>query len=494
MPEPDDITLLRRYAEEHSEAAFAALTERHVNLVYSTALRRVGSPHAAEEIAQAVFIILAKKAGALSSRTVLSGWLYSTARLTAANFLRGEIRRQQREQEAHMQSMLNEPPADETWAQIAPLLEDAMTQLGERDRDALVLRFFENKNLREVGAAIGTNEDAAKMRVNRALEKLRKILGKHGVHSTTAVIAGAVSAHSIQAAPLGLAKTISAVAIAKEVAAASGSTMTLVKGALKVMAWTKAKTAVVVGVGLLLVAGTTTVAVKEITRDDSWRVRFFDSDVLDKAKPQVRILPAKSLPGGYGTSLLSHGGFGMMGIAAPVKGIVAIAYDANLLRTIFPPDMPRGNYDFIAKLPPGSKKDVFEALQEEVKKKFGLIAHIETREIDVLLLTAQDHARPGLKTPAQQNVSSPSWDPTRELRLENQPIQTLANLLESNFQEPIIDRTGIEGSFDVYLRWNVKDPKHPDLGALKQVLYDELGLELVPGRAPMQVLVVKKVN
>ena len=114
--------------------------------------------------------------------------------------------------------------------------------------------------------------------------------------------------------------------------------------------------------------------------------------------------------------------------------------------------------------------------------------------MDVLLLQAQDHARPGLKTPAPQNGSFHSWDQSRELRMENQPMTTLANLLESNFQEPIVDRTGIDGNFDVYLKWNVKDPRHPDLAALKQVLSDELGLELVPGRAPMYVLVVEKAN
>ena len=109
MPEMDDIALLRQYAERNSEAAFATLVGRHVNLVYSIALRSVGNPHAAEEITQAVFIILARKARGLSQRTILSGWLYQTTRLTAANFLRGEIRRQQREQEAYMQSLLNEP-------------------------------------------------------------------------------------------------------------------------------------------------------------------------------------------------------------------------------------------------------------------------------------------------------------------------------------------------------------------------------------------------
>src|SRR5271156_2934796 len=188
----DDHELLAQYAQgprEHSEAAFAALAERHVNLVYSTTLRSVGNAHAAQEIAQAVFIILANKDGKLSHRVVLSGWLYQTTRLTAANFLRGEIRRQQREQEAFMQSTLQEPADDLAWRQITPLLDEALGKLGECDRNAIVLRFFENKNLREVGVAAGTSEDAAKMRVNRALEKLRKIFGKRGAVFSAGAIA-----------------------------------------------------------------------------------------------------------------------------------------------------------------------------------------------------------------------------------------------------------------------------------------------------------------
>src|SRR5882724_11925735 len=243
MPEPDDITLLREFAASESETAFATLVSRHINLVYSVALRSTGNTHAAQEISQAVFIILARKATNWPQHAVLSGWLYQTTRLTAANFLRTEIRRQKREQEAFMQSTLNEFES-EAWPQIAPVLDDVMMRLGERDRNAIVLRFFENKNLREVGAAIGASEDAAKMRVNRALEKLRKIFGKRGVTFSAAAIAGAVSTNSVQAAPVGLAKTISAVAIAKG-AAAGGSTLTLVKGALKIMAWTKMKTAVI---------------------------------------------------------------------------------------------------------------------------------------------------------------------------------------------------------------------------------------------------------
>ena len=147
--------------------------------------------------------------------------------------------------------------------QIAPLLDGAMEQLGQKDHDALVLRFFEGRNFKEVGAALGASEDAAKMRVNRALEKLRKFFTKRGVSSTTAIIAGAISANSVQAAPVALAKSVTAVAIAKG-AAASGSTLTLIKGALKIMAWTKMKTVIVVGSVVLLSAGTGIVTVKTI--------------------------------------------------------------------------------------------------------------------------------------------------------------------------------------------------------------------------------------
>jgi RNA polymerase sigma factor (sigma-70 family) len=260
MHERDDITLLREFAATESEAAFATLVQRHVNLVHSVALRSTGSSHAAQEISQAVFIILARKANSWPQHAVLSGWLYQTTRLTSANFLRGEIRRQKREQEAYMQSTLNESEP-EAWRQVAPLLDDALDKLGERDRNAIVLRFFENKNLRDVGAGLGVNEDAAKMRVTRAVEKLRKLFLKRGVALSAVAITGAVAANSVQAAPLALAKSVTAVAMMKGVAA-SGSTLTLIKGVIKIMAWTKIKTAVVVGGVILLAAGTTAVMVQ----------------------------------------------------------------------------------------------------------------------------------------------------------------------------------------------------------------------------------------
>ena len=266
----DDMALVREYARGNSEEAFAALVSRHVNLVYSVALRQVRDPHLAEEVTQAVFIILARKAGSLGPKTILSGWLCRTARYVSADALKNQRRRERREQEAYMQSILNESesdalsrrnPMEADWLQIAPLLDTAMAQLGEKDHNAVVLRFFEGRNFKDVSAALGTSEDGAKMRVNRALEKLRKFFTKRGVTLSAALIAGAVSANSVQAAPAGL--IISSVAAAKGSAAAA-STLTLVKGALKLMAWAKAKTAIVIGAAAILATGTTAVVVGEI--------------------------------------------------------------------------------------------------------------------------------------------------------------------------------------------------------------------------------------
>lgn len=253
----DDMALLQEFAQSGSDEAFAALVARHINMVYSVALRQVGDASLAEEITQVVFIILAQKAGSLGSNTILSGWLCRTARFASANALTIQRRRQHREQEDYMQSC---PSETEAWKHIAPLLDEAMAKLGHKDHDAIVLRFFEEKTMRDVGAGLGMNETAARKRVNRAVEKLRNLLTRRGTTLSAAVIVAAISAHSVQAAPASLVATVTA-ASAKG-AATTISSLTLLKGTLKLMAWTKLKTAAAVAAIAVLAVGTTTLALQ----------------------------------------------------------------------------------------------------------------------------------------------------------------------------------------------------------------------------------------
>ena len=255
----DDMDLVRQYARCKSEEAFATLVSRHVNLVYSVALRQVRDAHLAEEITQTVFIILARKAGSLTSKTVISGWLYRTARYASAKAVTMQLRRQHREQEAYMRAQLNEIESN-TWMQIEPVLDTAMAQLGEKDHNAVVLRFFEDRNFKDISASLGTTEAGAKMRVNRALEKLRAFFTKRGLTFSAAAIAGAIAANSVQAAPIGLATSVTVAAI--KGTTVTTSTLALIETTLKFMAWTKLKTAVLVGTIAIMAAGTATVTMQ----------------------------------------------------------------------------------------------------------------------------------------------------------------------------------------------------------------------------------------
>jgi RNA polymerase sigma factor (sigma-70 family) len=247
----DDIDLLREYATGQSGTAFATLVSRYTNLVYSTALRQVRDPQLAEEITQVVFIILARKADSFDAKVILPGWLYRTTGHVSKSALKRELRRQHREQEAYMQSTLHETgPA---WERLSPLLDEAMSRLAEADRDALVLRFFEGRNLNEIGTTLGVSEEAAKKRVSRAVEKLQSYFSRRGINSTAAIISAAISANSVHAAPVSLAKSVTAIAMTKG-GAITGPTLSLVKGALKLMAWSKMKLAVILGASALAVA------------------------------------------------------------------------------------------------------------------------------------------------------------------------------------------------------------------------------------------------
>ena len=255
----DDVELLHEYAGSKSEQAFATLVGRHVDLVYSAALRQVRDRHLAEEVTQTVFIRLARKAGTIHSGVILSGWLFRTTRFVASEVVRMEGRRRHREQKA-METVL-ESQSDSPWEQIAPLLDDAMAGLSETDRDAMLLRFFENKSLKQVGLALGINDDAAQKRITRALEKLRSFFARRGKVISASVLSGALSTSAVQAAPAALAASVTAAAMLS--GAMAGSALTL--GSLKFMAWTNLKSAVTVAVCALTAATTLVIESRKVS-------------------------------------------------------------------------------------------------------------------------------------------------------------------------------------------------------------------------------------
>jgi len=320
------------------------------------------------------------------------------------------------------------------------------------------------------------------------LDKLRAIFVKRGVTLTATVIAGAVAANSVQAAPAMLAKSATAVAITKGVAA-SGSTLTLIKGAVKIMAWTKVKTAIVASVVVLLAVGTTTVTVKEIQKhsfDDSWRTPNLDSKKLDQVSPQVRIVPTKIHPQ---SGWARNNRMKVMGVGESLPEILGVAYAfSSPARTIISTELSEAKYDFIANLPAGNA----EALQQQIKKKFGLVGRIETRETDVMLLKVKYPNAQGLKRNVNRRQSMRSG--SGEYTYTGQPLSSFAGNLEYRFKIPVINQTGLAGSFDFHLKWNQSDDQSLDFENLKQALTDQLGLELVPSREPIEMLVVEKVK
>jgi uncharacterized protein (TIGR03435 family) len=550
MPDANDMDLVREFTRDNSEAAFTELVRRHINLVYSVARRCTGNDGDAHDVTQAVFIILARKAAGLREKTLLTGWLYETTRFAAARLRRTNARRHAREQEAYMQSTLNEADNSAVWEKLSPHLEAAMDKLNAADRALLVLRFYENKSGPEAAALLGIREDAAHKRVTRAIEKLRKFFAQRGLTLSGAAIAGAVSANSVQAAPVAFVKTISAIAVAKG-AAATSSTLTLVKGALKIMAWSKMKMAIAATAVVLLAAGTTTVTVREYNehRIYSWQLPHFNStnymntlaivhSVLEKTAPQVRIVPTihpqgvmewPNYVGGVSTSwidgkIITHTNpIQFLGLGTTVYQMLQIAYrvgdDSHTLVTT---PLPQGLYDFIANLPNGSP----EALQSEIKRKFGLVGTWRMVETNVLLLKLADPGVHGFKSAGSLmqelnlNINSLGGPMMYELGQAQKEVTALKNNvfyrtkyrfnttvdvlikwngLERVFNLPIIDETGLTNRYDFVTTFDFNIPEvggfgNPDKEMWKSVLAEQLGLELIPTNMPIEILVIEKVK
>ena len=273
-------TLLAEYAANGSETAFRELVTRYIDFVYSAASRMVQSaPHLAEDVTQIVFADLARKAGSLSREVMLGRWLHRHTCYVAANLIRGERRRHARERRA-----LNVMPdhSPENLAQITPILDDAINHLGAEERTAILLRFFEQRDLRSVGLALGGSEEAARKRVSRALDKLQVLLKRRGVALSTAALATVLATGTVKAAPAGLAVSVGTSALA----GATPGALTL----LKLMAMTKLKAGIA---GAIIAAGIATTIV--VQQNAQAKIRQ-DEATLQQQSAQLAQLRADNTP------------------------------------------------------------------------------------------------------------------------------------------------------------------------------------------------------
>ncbi|MEO5960071.1 MAG: sigma-70 family RNA polymerase sigma factor [Opitutaceae bacterium] len=246
----DDAELLRLYVHSSSEAAFAELVRRYIKLVYQTARRQVGSDGStAEDVTQTVFSLLARKAALLTRHQSLAGWLHTTSRFAASQAIRTERRRRSREQEAHlMQELSNDCGSTTDWDQLRPVIDEVLGELNESDRETVLLRYFADLPLAQIGAKFKITENTARMRVDRALGKLHALLTRRGVTSTSAMLATMLVSEANGAMPAALAATVTSTALAGKIATATSMMF------MSTSKFSVGITAVVVAAGVLGVA------------------------------------------------------------------------------------------------------------------------------------------------------------------------------------------------------------------------------------------------
>lgn len=294
-----DTELICRFVQNGSEAAFGELVARHIDLVYCTALRIVGgNEHQAYDVAQRVFTDLAGKAGSLCARgdgaesrsrnatnPSLTGWLYTAARFAAAKLVRAEQTRRKHEQRIAMSSMLDAESAEPDWTAVRPVLDETMGLLDDEDRGALLMRFFEGKDLQTIADVLGLRQDAARMRISRALEKLRHALARRGVTTTAGALSITLAMHAAETAPIGLGAAITSASLNASAFASSNSII----GVLKIMASVKSKIALA---ALLAGAVTTQVFIQQRTI----RQLQVDNDALRTRLDSIQSAPPNPQP------------------------------------------------------------------------------------------------------------------------------------------------------------------------------------------------------
>ena len=261
----NDWELIQNYCRNGSESAFETLVKRHVDYVYCAALRQVRDPSLAEDVSQAVFLLLAQKSKSFRSGTVLVSWLFRATQHVAGRALRSEHRRQRRELEAaKMNPTITTSESDHEWERVSPILDEALAALPNKDRDAVLLRFISRKPFSQVGAEIGVSEDAAKKRVSRALARLREFFMHRGTTLSASVIAVLLAERAVQASPASLAVKITSAVGAGASATVPTSAAALLKASLRDLFWTKVRWGAAISAGLMAALGLMTTAFRPV--------------------------------------------------------------------------------------------------------------------------------------------------------------------------------------------------------------------------------------
>jgi uncharacterized protein (TIGR03435 family) len=479
MPQRDN-WLITEFNTRRSEDAFAALVRQHVHLVFATAVRQVGNGGAAEEITQNVFVALAQTAGKLGAHPTIAGWLHQTALNKSREWLRGELRRRRREERA-VDLASARAEGDSVWSPLVPLLDEALLELHEPDRAAVIMHFMEGQTFHEVGFALGVGEDAARKRVNRCLDQLTRFFRRRGFAVPVVAADAPLFALSSHAAPAGLAATATAGGVAAAHSATATLNSTLIKGALKLMAYGKLNIAVAAGAVLFLAGGTATVIqIKHIQDEALWRAAR-----LSNMKPMLILRPtrfADAYPHGYTYS----DGNRFRKQCQSLTNLLQAAYGFSPQRMSVTTTLPNGRFDCL-----DTEFNPQEALQSEIRRRFRLAAYAETRTVDVLLLEPNGRGDgPGLETARHPDGGGGAVAHLAAgMKLFSAPMSTLTANLEDLLGTPVIDQTGLSGQFDMDLEWK----RHGVLSdVVNTALNDQLGLKLVPGTAPVKMLVIEK--
>ena len=548
-----DTKLLARYASHHAEDAFAEIVRRHLGLVHSAALRQVRAPQLAEEVAQSTFIKLARHAGQLAPDTILPAWLYQVTRREAIDVVRREASRHLREQSATEMNAMNATAAD--WTHIEPLLDEAMHALDDTDRAAVLLRYFENKSLREVGVTLGTTDNAAQKRLSRAVKRLREFFAKRGVTTGASGLVVVISANAVQAAPIGLAVTVSTAAVL------AGTTMTTTATATATKAIAMATTQkALIAVALAAAVGTgiyeahqasnlrtqvqtlqqqtpLTEQIAQLTRErdeaagqlaalppvppsqipakqnippapahtaalpaatnpspapPGIRVTWpVNPQALAQQPPGVIIRPSELAHPGGPGTGMSSSTSGTLATGSTLKEIVAYAYNV-------PPAM-RNRILMPADAPDGyfDFMDTLpqggrEALQQVLKEQYGLVARREIRAVETLSVMIANTGAPGLRANTSGDVGGGGSIGNGKVRGKNATMADITSTLESMVGTPVIDQTGATDRFDYELSFK----PGASVEEIKQAALDQLGLALVPSpdKLPVEFLTVEKAD